>query len=145
MWKEFHPCFLHRLQYLARPLIPLVSVTTGHAHPAFPRTILAFHLLTSDQLDDLSRHYHQVWPPVPETYSYPLHVPAWVGTRKEVDLDTKRHRFGRFIGLQDYQSPVNDNLAESEYNELEMHLVLNYMEREWQAAMLRAILCRKAI
>jgi hypothetical protein len=162
--KRFHPCFQRCLEYLTRPLVPLVSVTTGQPHPAFPRTILAFHLLTSDQLDDLSRHYHQVWPPVPETFNYPIHIPAWVGTGKEgeADLDTKRRRFGRFVGLRDCESPVKASFGaaacrttapttqsksttkcdfatdDDDADADEMQPVLQHMEQEWQAALLRA-------
>ncbi|KAL2000442.1 hypothetical protein VTN02DRAFT_3063 [Thermoascus thermophilus] len=111
--QPFHPSFLPAVQHLARPLVPLVSITTGRPHPDFPRTILAYHLLSSAQLDDLARHYHQVWPPVPETFGYPLRVPAWIGTAHEhaVDIETKRRRFGRFVGLRGCESPVQDSAA----------------------------------
>ncbi|GAD94118.1 conserved hypothetical protein [Paecilomyces variotii No. 5] len=137
-----HPAFFRALKHLASPLAPLVSITTGLPHPDFPRTLLAYHLLTWDQLDDIARHYHQVWPPVPETFGYPIQVPAWVGANSEFDLDieTKRRRLGRFMGLRGCESPVVDDshsgswqrhACEQETDE-EM---AERMEREWQAAL----------
>ncbi|KAL2216309.1 hypothetical protein M432DRAFT_99445 [Thermoascus aurantiacus ATCC 26904] len=155
--KKLHPSFLPTLQHLSRPLAPLVSITTGLPHPDFPRTILAYHLLTSSQLDDLARHYHQIWPPVPETFGYPLRVPAWIGTTHEhnVDIETKRRRMGRFMGLRGCESPVDDAdsaAAAGNWNwGLDNHAgdgammeteteaeMLERMEREWQEALGRA-------
>jgi hypothetical protein len=109
-----HPNFLPTISHLSRPLVPLVSITTGRPHPSFPRTILAYHLLTSEHLDDLARHYHQTWPPVPETFGYPMRIPAWIGRTPpddekeappQVDTETKRRRIGRFMGLRGCESP----------------------------------------
>jgi hypothetical protein len=61
--KKVHPSFQPILRHLRTALCPLVSSTTGQQHPEFPKTLLAYHLLTSRQLDDLARHFHQVWPP----------------------------------------------------------------------------------
>lgn len=141
---RFYPTFLHALKHLSSPLAPLVSITTGLPHPDFPRTLLAYHLLTSSQLDDIARHYHQVWPPLPETSGYPIQVRAWVGTRREgeLDIETKRRRLGRFMGLRGCESPVGDGDAgnwdlgrfESESEDE----IRQRMEREWQAALLCA-------
>ncbi|PYI19126.1 hypothetical protein BO99DRAFT_146929 [Aspergillus violaceofuscus CBS 115571] len=99
------------LTHLCTPLHPLVSSTTGHYHPAFPRTLLAFHCLTHAQLDSLARHFHQVYPAVAATGYYPITVPPWLGIPGaegvEVDLETKRRRFGRFIGLRGCESPTS--------------------------------------
>lgn len=105
---EFHPSFMHVLDHLRTPLRPLISVTTKLPHPDFPATLLAYHLLTSAQLDSLARHYHQVWPPAPDTARYPTTIPAWVGAPNEHDVDlwTKRRRFGRFIGLRGCETPA---------------------------------------
>jgi hypothetical protein len=43
-------------------LAPLVPLPTGPPHPAFPKTLLAFHLLTEDELDSIAHHYHQSTP-----------------------------------------------------------------------------------
>lgn len=107
---QIDPVFYSVMKHLQTPLCPLISSTTGLQHPEFPCTILAYHLLTSRQLDDLARHYHQVHPPVAATSYYPVTIPPWVGTSEEGDtnLDTKRRRFGRFIGLRGCESPVEE-------------------------------------
>lgn len=43
-------------------LAPLVPLPTGPPHPAFPKTLLAFHLLTEDELDAIAHYYHQSTP-----------------------------------------------------------------------------------
>lgn len=43
-------------------LAPLVPLPTGPPHPAFPETLLAFHLLTEDELDAIAHYYHQSTP-----------------------------------------------------------------------------------
>ncbi|KAJ5218244.1 uncharacterized protein N7498_000343 [Penicillium cinerascens] len=78
------------LDHLSTRLQPLVSCIEGRAHPDFPNTLLQYHLLTATQLDNLACHYHQISPPVPESACYPI----------------QRRRFGRFIGLQGCESPV---------------------------------------
>ncbi|KAL1967168.1 hypothetical protein VTN77DRAFT_3459 [Rasamsonia byssochlamydoides] len=157
---NFHTSFLPTLQHLSRPLCPLVSITTGQPHPSFPRTILAYHLLTSEQLDDLARHYHQVWPPVPETFGYPIRVPAWIGTPDEerVDIETKRRRIGRFVGLRGCESPVDASVGTSAFAaasasddhpcrsgcddadlaDEDAQTLEEQMERRWQEALRRA-------
>ncbi|RMJ27302.1 hypothetical protein PHISP_01816 [Aspergillus sp. HF37] len=130
---RFHPSFLRVLEHLLTPLRPLISMTTCVPHPDFPTTLLAYHLLTSTQLDDLARHYHQVWPPMSDTKSYPQPIPAWVGAPNEraVDVDTKRRRFGRFIGLRGCESPVETGSAPAWESWAEQELMAR-MEREWQ-------------
>lgn len=105
-----HPNLHDIIQHLRSPLSPLVSATSGLPHPDFPATILAYHLLTSNQLDDLAVHFHQVWPPLRVTGKYPHPIPAWLGAvgENETDLRTKRRRFGRFIGLRGCESPVGE-------------------------------------
>ncbi|KAE8151052.1 hypothetical protein BDV25DRAFT_153281 [Aspergillus avenaceus] len=108
-WK-CHPDFIPTLQRLQTRLYPLVSSTTGLSHPEFPTSLLAYNLLTSRQLDDLAIHYHQVWPPVAATSYYPVVISPWVGAacERDVDLETKRRRFGHFIGMQRCESPTEE-------------------------------------
>ncbi|PYI25938.1 hypothetical protein BP00DRAFT_357144, partial [Aspergillus indologenus CBS 114.80] len=132
------------LTHLRTPLHPLVSSTTGHYHPAFPRTLLAFHCLTHAQLDSLARHFHQVYPAVAATGYYPITVPPWLGMpgAEAVDLETKRRRFGRFIGLRGCESPTS--LGQQGHGEVDPvdsetpEEMLARMAREWDAAMERA-------
>lgn len=97
-----HADFIPTLAYLSKPLLKLVSLTTGRPHPCCPDSVLRYNLLTSSQLDDLARHYHQTWPPTPETYRYPNPIQPWIGTDEEmtIHIESKRERIGRFIGLQ---------------------------------------------
>lgn len=99
---EPHPDFLPTLTHLSQTLFKLVSLTTGKPHPYCPDSVLRYHLLTSTQLDDIARHYHQIWPPVPETYRYPKPIKAWIGTEEEytIDIERKRERIGQFNGLR---------------------------------------------
>lgn len=128
--------FLSLLHYLHTPLCPLVSSTSGLSHPDFPTTLLTFHLLTSSQLDNLAQHFHQIWPPVPATTRYPVRIRPWLGTSEEEDIDlaTKRRRFGRFIGLRGCESPVHENGFFNDKKET----LLEWMESEWQAGLVRA-------
>lgn len=163
------PAYNSFLQHLATPLRPFVSCVDGHAHPDFPPNLLAYHLLTAEQLDNLALHYHQVFPPIHETACYPRPIPAWIGAKDEanVDLETKRRRFGHFIGLD---TPVTTERANPPSNplvyrpELDMgesclsdapprfhepleftsadadgvDQMLAHMEREWKEALRRA-------
>lgn len=43
-------------------LAPLVPLPAGPPHPAFPDTLLAFHLLTEAELDSIAHYYHQSTP-----------------------------------------------------------------------------------
>jgi len=68
---------------------------------------------------------------------YPAWVPAWTGLNDSsagaVDLETKRRRWGRFIGLRGCESPT----ATGAENESPDQLVQR-MEREWRRALERA-------
>ncbi|KAI0176284.1 hypothetical protein GGR52DRAFT_571249 [Hypoxylon sp. FL1284] len=93
--------FREKLAQMALPLAPLVQLTTGAVHPAFPGTLLSFWLLTDAELEQLAHFYHQRTP-CRWTYHYPCPVP-W---SSDVPLEEKRRRIGRFIGLRGCESPV---------------------------------------
>ncbi|KAL2831840.1 hypothetical protein BDW59DRAFT_157797 [Aspergillus cavernicola] len=110
---NIHPTFKNTIAYFSHRLHPLVSVSTGLTHPDFPKTILSLHLLTEAQLNSLALHYHQVYPPMPETYQYPLPITPWMvanGYLRDMGggVAMKRRRFGRFIGLRGCESPVGN-------------------------------------
>ncbi|KAI5866836.1 hypothetical protein GGS23DRAFT_552344 [Durotheca rogersii] len=86
---------------MALPLAPLVQLTTGEVHPAFPGTLLHFWLLTDSQLEALAHFYHQRTP-CPWTRHYPCPV-RWAS---DAPLEEKRRRLGRFIGLRGCESPL---------------------------------------
>lgn len=152
---NFHPHFLPLLRHLSSQLWPLVNCETGLQHPDFPPNMLAYNLLTSEQVDNLARHFHQVYPPVPATFNYPVHITPWIGTAEEktIDLPTRVRRLGRFFGLrgceegggedvnmdEDHVEPGDgsengngESMSESEAE------VLLQMELEWQQALQRA-------
>ncbi|KAL2798145.1 hypothetical protein BJX66DRAFT_334486 [Aspergillus keveii] len=108
---KFHPEFEPTIARLSRPLHPLVSITTGLTHPFFPKSMLAFNILTSSELNELAIHFHQTYPPTRETFRYPLPVKPWIATNGLVrdlglDVEVKRRRFGKFIGLKGCESPT---------------------------------------
>ncbi|KAL4739001.1 hypothetical protein BDV11DRAFT_126892 [Aspergillus similis] len=126
---EVHPEFKDKIANLARKLHPLVSYPTGLIHPYFPKSVLAFNLLTSAQLDALALHFHQVYPPRRETFRYPLPIKPWLITNGfvrdlGVDTEVKRRRFGRFIGLRGCESPVKTRSDEGS--------VIEQVERDWE-------------
>lgn len=147
--------YANSLQHLRAPLVPLISVSNGLPHPFFPTTLLQYHLLTHDQLDSLARWYHQVDPPLDETFMYPAWIPAWTSlhpqhtytnvvlggtssnaqTGAQVDLETKRRRFGRFIGLRGCESPTTTTSGPPDERPDEL---ARRMEREWRRALERA-------
>ena len=130
--------YLHGIEHLRAPLVPLISVSNGLPHPAFPISLLQYHLLTHEQLDSLAKWYHQVTPAVEETFMYPAWIPAWAGPAESEDsdgvhLETKRRRWGRFIGLRGCDSPTTIGPAGERPDEL-----VQRMEREWRRALERA-------
>lgn len=100
------PTLQTKLRDLSHPLSPLVQITTGYIHPAFPRLLLNFWLLTSDELDSLMEFYHQKGGGA-GMRDYPLPV----GWEEGMPLERKRRRFGRFIGLRGCESPVRDSFG----------------------------------
>ncbi|KLU84180.1 hypothetical protein MAPG_03225 [Magnaporthiopsis poae ATCC 64411] len=97
------PEFERKLEQMALPLAPLVQMTTGDVHPAFPSTLLHYWLLTDDQLESLAHFYHQRTPSV-WTGQYPCPV-RW---RAGLTLEEKRRKMGRFIGLRGCESPTTN-------------------------------------
>ncbi|KAK4498772.1 hypothetical protein PRZ48_009282 [Zasmidium cellare] len=62
-----------KIETLQLRLAPLVPLPTGPPHPAFPKTLMAFHLLTEDELDSIAHYYHQSTPG-PWTQHYPANM-----------------------------------------------------------------------
>ncbi|KAF2224028.1 hypothetical protein BDZ85DRAFT_184146, partial [Elsinoe ampelina] len=99
-----------RISRLRLPLAPLLPMPSGPPHPDFPLTLLAYHLLTEDQLDRLAHYYHQSTPGV-YTNEYPAPV-LWPRRRSSASLlddderiAIKRRKIGKFIGLVGMQTP----------------------------------------
>lgn len=137
------------VDHLRNELTPLISVRTGKPHPAFPRSILQYQLLTHDQLDDLARHYHQTIDAGEERWLYPCPIgwgKVWCGRvpvtatetdggRRLVDLKTKRRRWGRFIGLKNCESPTAED-EEGARREMDQSM-RERMEKEWRESLRR--------
>ncbi|KAK4042113.1 hypothetical protein C8A01DRAFT_33877 [Parachaetomium inaequale] len=103
-----NPAFRTKLTQMSLQLAPLVQLTTGAIHPSFPRTLLAFWLLTDDQLDALAHFYHQRTP-CQWTRQYPCPV-SWPAG---LSIEEKRRKLGRFIGLRGCETPIGEVLAGS--------------------------------
>jgi hypothetical protein len=101
-----NPAFDAKLTQMALQLAPLVQLTTGAVHPDFPRTLLAFWLLTDDQLDALAHFYHQRTPCY-WTAQYPCPVTWPPG----LSLEEKRRKLGKFIGLRGCDTPIEALVA----------------------------------
>lgn len=86
---------------MALPLAPLVQLTTGEVHPAFPSTLLNFWLLTDAELESLAHFYHQR-SPSEWTYQYPCPIQWDSG----LTLQEKRRKIGKFIGLKGCETPI---------------------------------------
>ncbi|KAJ5971175.1 uncharacterized protein N7479_001093 [Penicillium vulpinum] len=149
---NFHPHFLPLLRHLSAKLWPLVNSETGLHHPDFPPNMLAYNLLTSDQVNNLARNFHQVYPPVTATFNYPVYIKPWIGTEEEetIGLPTRVKRMGRFFGLrgceeEDVDMDMDEDIEqEQEYDHGNEEMseseaeVLRQMEMEWQQALQRA-------
>ena len=62
-----------KIAQLQLRLAPLVPIPEGPAHPAFPKTLMAFHLLTEDELDSIAHYYHQSTPGIWSNH-YPVNM-----------------------------------------------------------------------
>lgn len=97
--------FKRHLDHLQLTLHPLLSVANGQPHPAFPISILHYHLLTEVQLDELAHFYHQRTPSA-LSLNYP--APVVMRWERRAGIEEKRRRFGRFIGLRGCETPAAD-------------------------------------
>ena len=82
-------------------LAPLVQLTSGQVHPAFPQSLLNFWLLTEAQLDSLAHFYHQRTP-----CEWTAHYPCPVSWSPGLTVEEKRRKLGRFIGLRGCETPT---------------------------------------
>ncbi|KAL4957816.1 hypothetical protein BDW69DRAFT_147626 [Aspergillus filifer] len=129
-----NPYFKPTIDYLARKLHALVSITTGQTHPYFPKSILGYNLLTSAQLDALAMHFHQTYPPTENSWRYPMPVKPWLVTNglvndMGVDISVKRRRFGQFIGLHGCESPTTPDDGR---RDREGETPRQQIERDWE-------------
>lgn len=97
-----------RIANLQLSLHPLVPLPVGDPHPAFPRTLLAYHLLTEEELDDIAHHYHQSTPSV-WTHQYP----ATMNWDKEWLNASKQRRRSSLVSLSRRQSQSTEKSQEA--------------------------------
>ncbi|KAH7124923.1 hypothetical protein B0J13DRAFT_150149 [Dactylonectria estremocensis] len=90
------PGLATKLEQMAFPLAPLVEVQHGTVHPAFPRTVLLFWLLTNEQLESLAEFYHQRTPNE-FTNLYPHPIRDW---NPDMAIEEKQRKVGEFIGIR---------------------------------------------
>lgn len=90
-----NPALDSKLKQMALPLAPLVQLTSGHVHPAFPSTLLSFWLLTDEQLDQIAHFYHQRTP-----CQWTRHYPCPITWGEGLTVEEKRRKIGKFIGLR---------------------------------------------
>lgn len=107
---SYHPDFLPLLHYLAQPLQQIVHCMSGEKAQDSPNNLLQFNLISAAQLDRLALFFDQIWPPAPQTYLYPRLLEPWIGlpNEDEIDLQTRRDRFGQFIGLPGHRGSSHD-------------------------------------
>lgn len=122
MLSQRNPALAAKIAQLSLPLAPLVSLPNGQVHPQFPKTLLGFWLLTTDQLEELAHFYHQRTPgPWSNQYPCPIkwNKDATIGKLNLLPLsvqdtsvltpilpkEEKRMKLGRFIGLRGCESP----------------------------------------
>lgn len=95
------PALRNKLRDMSIKLSPLVQITSGQIHPAFPKQILQFWLLTDAQLDDMAHFYHQRSP-----NEWSRQYPCPVNWGANLSLEDKRRKIGKFIGLRGCDTPA---------------------------------------
>ncbi|KIW07923.1 hypothetical protein, variant [Verruconis gallopava] len=113
----------NKISQMRLKLAPIYPLPSGPPHPAYPKTLLHYWLLTESQLDALAQYYHQISPGNPWRLQYPacmnwdrdfLAVPhSSMGEEErraclspEERLAIKRRMFGKFIGLRGCETPM---------------------------------------
>ena len=129
------PLFKRHVDHLRLPLQPLLSIQTGVAHPSFPPTLLHYHLLTEAELDELTHFYHQRTPSS-SSFSYPAPiVERW---KRDANIDDKRRRFGRFVGLRGCESPLEAQRMQHEMDRWVAARIKRGLEQEAEKEMWRS-------
>lgn len=107
-----NPALSSKIAEMRLRLSPLVRITTGTVHPAFPPTVLHYWLLVESDLDDLAHFYHQRTPSV-----WTNQYPQIMGWRGHLTLEEKRRKWGKFIGLRGCVTPQDPKTADEMWEE----------------------------
>lgn len=117
-----NPALLKKIATLQLELAPLVPLPEGPPHPAFPRTLLAFHLLTEDELDSIAHHYHQSTPG-----PWTTHYPALMNWYKEFLARPEGKGKGKGKGhpasVSDVDAAIEADVSEGEFLQTLMETV----------------------
>ena len=105
-----------KIATLQLELAPLVPLPSGPPHPAFPKTLLAFHLLTEDELDSIAHHYHQSTPG-----PWTQHYPALMNWDKE--FLAKRPKEKKSASAAEVDAALEADVSEKEFLETLMETV----------------------
>jgi hypothetical protein len=122
-----------KIATLQLKLAPLVPLPTGPPHPAFPKTLLAFHLLTEDELDSIAHHYHQSTPG-----PWTQHYPALMNWDKDFLARNDTSAAGKGKGktkasAADVDAALEANVSEKDFLETLMTTVQD-LQKEQQGA-----------
>lgn len=101
--QEASPRLRAKMAEMRKTLSPLVSITTGQVHEAFPKTLLHYWLLTHSELDALAAFYHQSTPS-----RWTNEYPKVMGWREGMGIEEKRRRWGMFMGLRGCETPTRE-------------------------------------
>ena len=133
-------------------LAPIYPLPDGPPHPAYPKSLLQYWLLTESQLDSLAAYYHQLSPTSEWRTHYPasmnwdrdfLAQPNMQMSREEraaclPDEDRiaiKRRMFGKFIGLRGCETPLVEIEKRAKFLEGKVERALrrdrDLMGRKW--------------
>jgi hypothetical protein len=115
--------FQGRISSLKLELQPLFPLPQGSPHKAFPRSLLAFHLLTEAEMDAMAKYYHQA-DHSEYTYEYPECMnwdPQWLDSLpQEERCRIKKRKIGKFIGLRGCDTPSHEYTQRIQFLEQRM-------------------------
>jgi hypothetical protein len=101
-----------KIATLQLELAPLVPLPEGPPHPSFPKTLLAFHLLTEDELDSIAHHYHQSTPG-----PWTQHYPALMNWDKEFLAKPKESKMKSASTAAEVDAALEADVSEKEFLE----------------------------
>ena len=133
-----NPALAKKIQSLQLKIAPMVPMPDGgRPHSSYPKTILHFWLLTEAQLDSIAHYYHQSTPGA-YTNSYPAtmnwdsaffaRLAATERLSSEQRIAMKRRKLGKFIGLRNCDTPIEEVAFKLQLLEAELQQNLRKVE-----------------
>lgn len=111
--QKTNPALARKIHTLRLSLHPLVPLPNGDPHPAFPRTLLAYHLLTEEELDSIAHYYHQSTPNE-WTHQYPACMnwdKEWLDGNRVSRRGSRLRRRSSIVGLGQDSVPATPGLS----------------------------------